>query len=242
MNRRKSKSMDVAVIITVYGIAISLCIASVIYIWQTRSQNDRLKVENGKLKDEILKLKASQFEEYPKRDLEKLRQLIAGSHDQVSILGLVAYQIIHQGRLTLVHLINKANVSVRILIADPNSEYFKYRVQVEEDYSGRLIGLHRATLSELAEIASKVHPHKFEVKQYTKLFGDFLIVIVDGKEMYVNERLHQKGFRCYESPMFRVTKDRPAQRITFEHFERLFDCAWNDTGTKRIHWEILTDS
>lgn len=228
--------MDISIILAlVFGIPTIIGISY--QVWQTKLQNEALLKKNEILKNELVKLKAEKVEEYPSRDLSKIVELLRKSTKQISILGLVGWQPIHEAHSIIVDMINNHNVKIRIIIANPESKYFKNRAIRENDKVGRLLQEHNSTITELKDILSKIKPDKKEkliIKIYNNLQGDISIQMVDDEEMYVNERIAGDGIRTYESPMYKVRRDKLAQRITFQYFKEIFENVWNDEKTKEI--------
>lgn len=237
-NQQKSvyeRKMDIGIILAfVFGI---LTVIGVIYtIWQVKLKNEELTRENERLKKEIATIKAENIEEYPSRDLRKIVELLSKATHEISILGLIAGPIIHESHSNIVNFINNHNGKVRILIANPNSRYFNNWALKEKDHIGRLLQAHKSSIMELRSILSKINPERKRnliIKMYNDLPTDISLQIVDNKEMYVNERVDE-GVSVHESPMYKVSKERMAQRITFEYFKKIFEDAWNNKNTEEI--------
>lgn len=192
------------------------------------------------LKDENLILWESQMkkencEKYDKRNLNAIHNLLKHAQNEICILGFVTHQPIRECRHIIQDLINNQNGTVKILLADPESEYFKSRQVREEDSVGRLIDGHNSAISEIKNIYLKIKPGKEQnilIKKYNNLQGDFSLQISDKKEMFINIR--QDGQRGYESPMIKVIKERSNERPIFENFLKIFDDVWNHEMTKEI--------
>ena len=221
--------MDIDVILAiVFGIP--TLIGLIYALWELMRENERLKKEITTIKEETI-------EEYPSRDLRKIVELLSKATQEISILGLVGWEPIHEARSIIIDLINNHNGKVRILIANPSSRYFQNRELREKDYVGRLRLEHNSAITELKGILSEINPKKKKnliIKLYNDLPGDFSLQIVDNKEMYVNERIERDGVKGYESPMYKVNKERLAQRITFEYFKKIFEDTWNNKNTEEI--------
>lgn len=207
-----------------------LVLLSLLYLfWRLKSENEELKKEVAKLKDAN--------EEYPSRDLSKIEDLMRKATQEISILGLVGWEPIHQARSTIVDFINKRNGKVRILIANPESKYFRDRALREKDNVGRLDQEHKLAITELKCILREINPARkgnFIIRLYSDLPEDISFQMIDNKEMYVNERIDKEGVRGYESPMFKVSIERLAQRKSFEYYKKIFEDTWNNRSTKEI--------
>lgn len=93
---------------------------------------------------------------YLERDLQAIKTLFKNSKKEIVILGLVGYMTIHECRLILLDLINKNDGIVKILIANPDSNYFIERMKEENDEVGRLFGEYKQAIKELKEINFKI--------------------------------------------------------------------------------------
>lgn len=174
-------------------------------------------------------------ERYDERNLNAIHNLLEQAQNEICILGFVTHQPIRECRHIIQDLINNQNGTVKILLADPESEYFKSRQVREEDTVGRLIDGHNSAISEIKNIFLQITPgreKKILIKKYNNLQGDFSLQISDKKEMFINIR--QDGQRGYESPMIKVIKERSNERPIFENFLKIFDDVWNHEMTKEI--------
>jgi len=82
--------MDIDVILAiVFGIP--TLIGLIYALWELMRENERLKKEITTIKEETI-------EEYPSRDLRKIVELLSKATQEISILGLVGWEPIHEAQ------------------------------------------------------------------------------------------------------------------------------------------------
>jgi DNA integrity scanning protein DisA with diadenylate cyclase activity len=200
------------------------------------NQNKKTQKNNQNLTKDIDTI-SEKFEEYHKRDLNKITELLRNAKNEICILGLVGYGPIHESPNEIINLIIEHNGIVKILIGNPHSKYFKNRMKREKDEQKSSLHQYNASIAEIERIFNQLPTEKQNniiVKEYNNLNGDFSLQIIDKQEMYVNVRIDREGLRCFDSPMFKVYRKRLAQQLTFEHYIKIFEDVWNDNDTKEV--------
>ncbi len=226
--------MDENTALTIIVAVITLLLPA---IWQIHQQNKELKKENERLNTAISNFKSENYEEYPRRDLNKIRELLSKARTEIHICGLVGYQPIHESNHEIVNLINESNGRVKILIANPDSDYFKSRTENESDNVGRLRNEHDLAIIELESIFNAIddiYHSNLRVKLYDGMIEDVSFQIVDNKEMFVNE--YNNGSRGYVSPMYKVANERLAHKIAFKHYSDLFESTWESKSSIELQF------
>ncbi|MFA7101441.1 MAG: hypothetical protein WC196_06935 [Bacilli bacterium] len=207
------------------GVLLALCIK---YHTDRSSQRHEIDEKNKKIY-QLHREIDSIAEEYPKRDLSKIRELFINARQEIQICGLIAYFPIHVSSEEIINFINNYHGNVRILLANPESEYFINRAENEKDICNRLTNEHKLAIIEYKVIYSNINKSyrsNFKVKLYNKIIENESFQIVDNQEMYVNE--YKNDSRGYYSPMYKVTKQRLAQQRTFTYYSELFEKVWDD--------------
>lgn len=180
---------------------------------------------------------SEEYEEYSRRNLNKITNLLGNARKEIIILGLVGYGPIHESPNEIINLINDFNGSVKILIGNPRSKYFKNRMQRENDEQKSSLHQYKAALAEIEKIyyqLSNENRSNLIIREYNNLNEDLSLQIIDRQEMYVNIRKNIDGLRCFDSPMFKVYRKRLAQQFTFNYYLNFFEVVWNKSSTKVV--------
>ena len=176
-------------------------------------------------------------EEYARRNLNKITELLSQAQKEILILGLVGYGPIHESPNEIINLINNRKGIVKILIGNPKSDYFIDRMLREKDEQKSSLHQYNAAYAEIAHIYSQLsneNQFNLQIREYTDLECDLSLQIIDQMEMYVNIRKNADGLRCFDSPMFKIYRKRLAQKLSFNFYFGLFEKVWNDPSTNVV--------
>jgi len=240
--------MDIAILISVYGVAIGIVIACVFYVWQTKNQIESLTRENEKLKIEVL----------ISRDYNEPRDITADRHlirlargykgiNEVRVIGINSLGVVHQAREDIIELL-KSGKSVKFLLLNPTSDEFINRIkEVEckpdedfESHKQRLIAEWNSTVMILRSVVGNIKNKNLllvKVRREKPTYAFSATVSRKKEECFAWINEYPSEGRGTRGKQFLCRKSVPAERYTYEKYMGMFETSWNNADSISIDGE-----
>jgi hypothetical protein len=246
----------VTIVGIIFGVLapIGIAVAGMLYAWQTKTEIEKLKKENERLKMELLTARGSHGYTEPRdisadKHLMKLALAYKGAAE-VRIIGINSLGVIHQAREDIKELL-EANKSVKFLLLNPRSGEFIQRIKdVECIYKGgyenseshkrRLLAEWNATIMGLRNIAENTKSKsllKVKVRNEKPTYA-FSAIISDKEEeciALINE--YPPEGRGTRGKQFLCRKSVPSEKYTYKQYMTMYETSWDNAETISIEDE-----
>jgi DNA-binding MarR family transcriptional regulator len=168
------------------------------------------------------------------RQLINFYEFLQNSNESIDIMGINCLILLHEGRDIMVRLLKKGK-TIRVLLMNPDSEVFRKRVELEEQFAknakqGRMFYEYMSVLENLKDIKSRTKGKgRIEAKLYSRVPSHF-VLILDNKRALLNAYKWKKGKYGHSEATLQIYKEDKEFKIA----RQVFDEYWRSAKAVKL--------